>query len=359
MRILYVITELDPGGAEKALHHLLARLDRARFGVEVACLSGDGEVGEWIEREGITVHRLHLCLCNAPLALWHLWRLVRQGRFDVVHTFLFHANVVGRIVARLGGARRVVSSVRVEEPRRWHQWLNRLTWRLADRIVCVSESTKRFFCERARVPAARAAVIPNGVDASRFKPREGPPTPVQDPVRVIAVGRLEPQKGYDVLVEAARMCAERDIVFEVAVAGEGPDREMLEGRVRDAGLAETFRLLGTRDDVPELFAAADLFMSASRWEGMPNVVLEAMAAGLPVVGTSVGGTPEVVVQGETGLLVQPDDPHALAAAMAELMLDPETRQEFGQRGRQRVLAEFTWERNAEAHMRLYDAWLSP
>ena len=356
-RILYVITELDPGGAEKALHSLVARLDRERFAPEVACLSGDGEVGRWIEAEGVAVHRLHLRAWNAPLAAVRLWRLMRRGQFDLVHTFLFHANVLGRLATRLAAIPAVVSSVRVEEPRRWHQLLNRLTWRLADRIVCVSKSTAEFFCRACGAASGRVIAIPNGVDTERYRPTDRPPAPIQDPVRIVSVGRLDPQKGYDVLIEAARICTERDMVFETTIAGDGPERAALQQQIDAAGLADTVRLVGRSDDVPVLLASSDLFVSSSRWEGMPNAVLEAMATGLPVVATSVGGTPEVVAHGRTGLLVPPEDPAALAAAMADLVLDATRRRELGCAGRARVEAEFTWETNADAHMALYEGLL--
>ncbi len=354
-RILYVITELDPGGAEKALFHLVTRLDREQFEPEVASLMGDGVVGEWLEREGVAVHKLHASACSLPLAGVKLWRIMRRGQFDVVHTFLFHANVLGRLCARLARVPRVVSSVRVEEPRGSHRLLNRLMWRLADQFVCVSESTKQFFCERCRVPGERVAAIANGVDTDTFTPRSDSLGPIEEPVRIVSVGRLDPQKGYDVLIDAARICAQRDIVFQITIAGEGPDRAALQRRIAASGLAETVTLMGRSDDVPALLRSADLFVSASRWEGMPNAVLEAMAAGLPVVATSVGGTPELVVQGETGLLVPADDAQALADALTDLAIERGKRASWGKAGRARVEQHFTWERNAAAHMEFYGA----
>ncbi len=354
-RVLYVITELDPGGAEKALYHLVARLDSSRFQAEVACLSGQGQVGEWLERREVPVHYLRGRAAAWPLALARLTRLARRGRFDIVHTFLFHANLLGRMAARLAGVPRVVCSVRVEEPRRSHQLLNRLTRRLADRFVCVSRSTAEFFQRHCAAAPDRIVVIPNGVDASEFAPPQDPPAAAGRRLRVVSVGRLDRQKGYDTLVDAARLCAARGLEFETIVAGEGPERAALERRIADAGLAGAFRLIGRCDDVPALLRSADLFVSSSRWEGMPNAVLEAMATGLPVVAAAVGGSPELVEPDECGLLVPPDDPAALADAMADLLLGPARRVRFGQRGRERVLAYFTWERNADAHMALYDS----
>lgn len=344
MRILYLITELDPGGAEKALYHLVTRLDRRRFQPEVACLTGRGKVGQWIERQGIPVHYLEMRLMG-------LWALMAFGGFDVVHTFLFHANVLGRIVARLAGVRAVVSSVRVEEPRRLHQALNTLTWRLADRIVCVSESTARFFSQRTHADARRVVSIPNGVDASRF--RHGGRARPRRPV-VVSVGRLESQKGYDMLIKAVKLCADGGVDAEFAIAGDGPQRQELEQKISGYALGGKVQFVGRTDDVSGLLAAADVFVSPSRWEGMPNVVLEAMAAGLPVVATAVGGTTELVVHGQTGLLVPPDDTRAMADALTALVSTPTYRRKLGKRARARVLKHFTWERNVAAFSALYD-----
>ena len=308
-------------------------------------------MGQWIEREGIPVHYLQLRPTTWPVAVMRLWALMAWGQFDVVHTFLFHANVLGRIVARLAGVRAVISSVRVEEPRRHHQVLNTLTWRLADRIVCVSESTARFFCESTHADTRQVVSIPNGVDASRF--HRGGRARTQRPV-VVSVGRLDSQKGYDVLIEAAKLCADRGVDAEFVIAGDGPRRQELEQKIADYRLASKVQLVGRTDDVRGLLTAADVFVSSSRWEGMPNAVLEAMAAGLPVVATAVGGTVELVVHDETGLLVPPGDAGAIADAVTALVSDPTYRASLGKRAHTRVMTHFTWERNVAAFSALYD-----
>jgi len=348
-RILYLTTELDPGGAEKALYELVRRLDRRRFTPEVSCLAGRGVVGRWLKADRVPVHYLAAGPATWPLALLRLHRLMRRGRFDLVHTFLFHANVFGRVAARLAGVRRVVSSVRVEEPRGHHQALNALTWRLADRIVCVSQSTAEFFAARAHAHPTRLAVIPNGVDTTRFAPgRPSAGVPL-----VLSVGRLDRQKGYDVLIEAVRRCKDAGTPMRVAIAGDGPDRAALQKQISSRGLTGTVELLGRRDDVPDLLASAHLFVSASRWEGMPNAVLEAMAAGLPVGATAAGGTRELVVHGATGILAPPGNAESLAQAMALVLGDAALGRRMGALARERVEQHFTWEHTAQQHEALY------
>lgn len=352
-RILYAITELDPGGAEKALFHLVTRLDRRLFAPEVACLTGQGQVGQWIEDQGIVVHYLDLRPGCLPLALPRLYAVILAGRFEIVHTFLFHANVLGRAAARLVGVQRVVSSVRVEEPRRWHQALNALTWRLADRIVAVSGSTARFFCGHSHAMPDKVIVIPNGVDASHFRPAERREGRCGGRRRVVSVGRLDPQKGHDLVIEAARLCLRRGLSAEFVIAGDGPCADSLQQQVAADGLGESVRLIGRTDDVPGLLRTADVFVSGSRWEGMPNAVLEAMACGVPVVATAVGGCRELVLHEQTGLLVNPCDAQALAAALGRVLTDADAREEYGRQARRRVLEHFSWERNAEQHAELY------
>ena len=359
MRIFYLITELDVGGAEKALYELVRRLDRGRFEPVVGCLTGRGEVGDWLRDVGVEV--LHFDMRSA-LDLGVVRRVanaMRRHRSDGVHTFLFHANLIGRVAARLAGVRPVISSVRVEERRRSHLLLDWLTHRLVDVETCVSESTRRYTHERAGIPLDKLVVIPNGVDAARFA--DPPPPPAEwglpDDAPVIAtVARLDEQKNPMALLAAIAdeegLEGSRPVL---AWAGDGPMRGEVEREVARLGLGDRVRLLGRIADVRPLLGRADVFVLASRWEGMPNCVLEAMAAGLPVVATSVGGCPELVEHGETGYLVDPGDTSALSGALCRLLDDADLRLRMGRAARARVRKRFSLDAMAEANVRLYEA----
>lgn len=360
-RIFYLITELDVGGAEKTLFELATRLDRRRFEPAVGCLFGRGEVGRWLEERGVEV--VHFDMRGK--ADWGVVRRVRHELLrrgpELLHTFLFHANVVGRLAARRVPLKGVVSSVRVEERRRLHLLGDRLTRGLMDAETCVSESAREYTHRRARVPLDKLAVVPNGIEVERHTHPPPPPVswrlPADGPL-VATVARLDAQKDPETLIAAFALARQRVPKASLAWAGGGPLFAATRDRIRRAGLAECVRLLGAVDDVRPLLGAADAFALASRWEGMPNSVLEAMAAGLPVVATAVGGCPELVVDAETGLLVPPGDARALADALVSLLSDPPKARKMGQAGRARARDHFSLDGMVRANVAIYERLLS-
>jgi starch synthase (maltosyl-transferring) len=232
-----------------------------------------------------------------------------------------------------------------ERQKAWHLTLDRMTSRLACGSVCVSKDVLRFSVERGGLDPARLTVIPNGVDPSRFDvpPADRASLGVPgDAFLALAVGRLDVQKGLPDLLDAVERAAADVPALRLAVAGDGPLRGWLETEVAARpGLAGRVRLLGRRDDVPALMRAADLLVHASHWEGMPNVVLEAMAAGLPIVATAVEGVDELVVPGETGWIVPVRDPDAMALAIREAAADRDAAGRMGRAGRARASDEFS------------------
>jgi glycosyltransferase involved in cell wall biosynthesis len=234
--------------------------------------------------------------------------------------------------------------------------------RRMDAVVGVSAAQAEK-CRRAGVSQRRLAVIRNAVDPAPFD-RSDPtsrekllglfPTP---PAKVVvSAGRLSPEKGFDVLIDAAARVVTADATVGFVVFGDGPLRNDLAGRIaaRGSGLQERFVLAGFRTDVERFLPHADLAVLSSHTEGLPVVVLEAMAARLPVVATRVGGTPEVVVDGVTGFLVPPADPGALAGRIREALADEAGRREMGRRGRDRIDKEFTFARQAEQFRQLFE-----
>lgn len=360
-RIFYLITELDIGGAEKCLYQLASRLDRGRYEPVVCCLFGQGEIGGWLEARGVRVEYLAMRSKLDVGVVPRLCQLLRRYRPHVVHTFMFHANIVGRIAARLSGVPVVVSSIRVaEEGRRYHVWLDGLTHRLVDCETCVSEQVRAFTAKQARIPAEKLVTVPNGVETQQFECAGGamrqelglaPDIPV-----ITTIGRLNEQKGLPFLLRAAGEVVKEQPDATFLLIGAGPLEGELRRQVADLGLGGSVRFLGWRGDVPQILADTDVFVLASLWEGMPNVVLEAMASAVPVVATDVHGTAELVVDQETGLLVPPGEPAPLAEALLGLLESPERAAAMGRRGRQRVEEHFSMEamvrRNEELYRRL-------
>jgi starch synthase (maltosyl-transferring) len=354
-----VITDLDVGGAERAMVALATGLDRRRWLPSVVALGGDGALAEPLRNAEISVECLGVNRGGPVRAVRSLAGALNRSRPRLVQSFLFHANVAARLAAPLAGRPWVVGGLRVAERQRsWHLTLDRLTSGLATGSVCVSEGVARFSREVGRLDPDRLVVIPNGVDPAPFDLAQaadrasfGVPT---DAFLTLYVGRLDPQKGLEFLLGAASKVAEARPDWHLTLVGDGPGRKALRSRSEaDPTLGSRVHWLGRRDDVPALLKAADLLVLPSLWEGMPNVVLEAMAARLAVVGTAVEGTEDLVIPGQTGWLVPPGDSGELAAALLEAAADPLRLRLFGKAARDRVEASFTPGRVVEAYERLW------
>ncbi|HUU42339.1 MAG TPA: glycosyltransferase family 4 protein [Planctomycetota bacterium] len=352
-RIAFLITDLDVGGAERNLCMLARGLDRERFEVSAASLLAPGTVGEELSAAGISVTDVHMggygdCRAVARVARW-----LRQSRPDVLHTWLFHANVLGRLAARWVGVRGVVSSIRVAEPRRLHLAGERLTACLADCILVNSTSLRDYMIGAGLRPEV-LRVIPNAVDLERFAAGEQHSREGERPV-VLFVGRLAAQKGVDVLLRAASDERLRGAA-EFVIAGDGPDRAMLAALAQDLDL-EHVRFIGRTDRVPELLGEADVLVLPSRWEGLPNVVLEALAARCPVVATDVIGTRDLIRDGENGLMVPPEDASALAGALRRMLDDAVLRERVVKSGRE-TARRHSVASMVKAHVALYGELLA-
>ena len=356
VRIFYLITELDPGGAEQALFRLVTGIDREMYQPVVGCLCGAGGVGRWLQERGVEVLHFRMGHPTDLAALGRIAAEMRRRRPDLVHTFLFHANLIGRLAAFMARVPRVISSVRVEEPRWLHLLGDRLTRRLVDLEVCVSESSRAFTARRAGIPESKLAVVPNGVDLRHFDTvpqtfagwRLGAGQPV-----IGTIGRLDEQKDPVTFFRAAALVRERfpDVLF--AWAGGGPLRLRAEIEVSRLGIGDAVRFLGYLSDVRPFLARLAVFALASRWEGMPNVLLEAMAMRRPVVAAAVGGCPEIVADGDTGYLVPAGDPEVLAARICDILADRDRARAMGEAGRRRVEKRFSNERVIREWVNVY------
>ncbi|MDX2036235.1 MAG: glycosyltransferase [Isosphaeraceae bacterium] len=363
--ITFVITDLDVGGAERALAALVSGLDRRRWTPSVVCLDKEGALAEPLRRQGIEVVCLDVDRRRPWQAFTRTARVLRRLRPRLVQSFLFHANIAARIAALGSDIEWVVGGLRVaEHGRRSHLRLERFTQSLGAGWVCVSEGVRGHAIASGRLAPDRLVTIPNGVDVARFDetnpiprstlvPGLGPETTL-----VGFVGRIEHQKGVDTLLEAARGAWADRHDWALLIIGDGAKRTHFEAEVaRDPRLTKRTHFLGRRSDVPEILATMDLLVLPSRWEGMPNVVLEAMAARRAVVGTSVEGTSELIEDESTGLLVPPDDPEALGRAIERLVRDRPMREAFGRAGRARVEDHYSPAAVIRAYEELWSALL--
>mgnify|MGYP001040938267 CR=1 FL=1 len=362
-KVLHLITELNTGGAQKALVRLLARLDRQRFSPAVVCLyNGDGAVSHEIRDLGVPVTDLGMTAKWRWDAFWRLYRLLRRERPVILHTWMFHANLPGRLLGQVVGIPVVITSRRnVNIGGSIREWLTRWTAGLDDKVIAVCEQARQAEIERAQIPPQKVVTIHNGCDVKGFSQvpaeasaqiREALAIP-PDVSLIGSIGRLHPQKDFAALLTAVPKIQEQNPDIHLLLVGEGELRDDLEAQSQLTGLARLVTFAGYRTEIPEILGALDVFVLPSLWEGMPNVVLEAMAAGLSVVATAVGGTPEVVVDGITGLLVPPYDSDALAEAINRLLCDPDLRHRMGQAGRTRIEHHFSIEETVQRTEELY------
>lgn len=363
--IAFCITELEPGGAERNLMELATRLDPERFAAQVYCLAGPPDNPVLIERlqaHGIPIHYLDASRSlSAPIALVKLTRLLRQQRPQIVQSFLFHANILGTLAARFSRVPHVLTGIRVaEHGRRSHIALARSTSRLVDRHVCVSSAVADFM-RNAGLPCEKLVVIPNGVDLVRFESATaclpeslGLPAGRQ---LLLFVGRLDEQKGANRLLEILPGVFADHAECDLALVGDGPARPALERRAAQLGLAGRVHFLGWRAEIPEILKASQLLVLPSKWEGMPNVVLEAMAAGRAVVAFDVEGVAELL--GPTGgpQIAERNSSAAFAAHLRSLLEKPALRNELGIQNQRRVKQHFTLEQMVSRYEQLYDSLL--
>jgi len=361
-RICFLITELDQGGAERALVRIATGLPRDEWDVSVICLGPEGPLAAPLRAAGLPVNCLGVTSIRSPRSLWRatfgLVRLLKQIRPALLQTFLFHAGLAGRIAARLARVPVVVCGLRVAERRsRWRLRMDRWTDWLVDRHVCVSQAVADFSQRESRLPAGKLVVIPNGVDFDRFHQansadlsRFGIPAGAKV---LLTVGRLDPQKAPLELVRIFAELTADHPEWHLLLVGDGPLRTDLRQLIDADGLAGRVHLAGWQADVPEIMRSCDLFVLNSRWEGMPNVVLEAAAAGLPVIATRSEGVVEIVESGVSGVLVEVDQPQAMRAALESMMTHQNDAAARASRLQQIVSEQFTWQSVISRYAVLY------
>ena len=358
VRLAFCITDLDPGGAERALVQIVKRLDRLRWEPRVINLSREGRLSGELRDLGIPCEDLGATTRRDPRVLWRLYRSLARFEPQLLQTFLFHANVAGRLAALAAGVPVVVSGIRVAERRtnghlRWDRW----TQGLVTHTVCVSEATARFSTLTGGLSPSKLSVIPNGVEVERF--REVAPlsrsvlgVPEQAPL-LVGIGRLDPQKGWSELLEQLPTVWKQVPETRLVIAGEGPLRDELTARIAQIDQRSRVRLIGYCDEIPALLQTATALVVPSRWEGMPNVVLEGMAAARPIVATAAEGVTELIEHDRHGLVVPLDAGSGLATALIHMLTHPDEAARMGLAAQDRALRQFTWERVTEAYDQLY------
>ncbi|MGZ8412834.1 MAG: glycosyltransferase [Gemmatirosa sp.] len=352
LRIAFCIDSLaSSGGTELNAVRVAEQLAAQGHHLEVFTLRAEGAMGTRYASAGIPVHEVSvrsLVGVRTLLQVHAFAARLRAGRFDVVHSHDLYTNVVATCAARWAGVPAVVASKRWMQWRRSHRILNRAAFRLAHTVLGNSERVAHSLSEEDGVPVGRVAVVPNFVEEEAFERWPAGETEVRrralgipDGAPVVGiVARLREEKDHALLLDAIALARLRVPGVRLLLVGDGPEQETLERRVDALGLRDTVIFAGHLPNRPNPHLLFDVSVLCSKHEGFPNTVIEAMAAARPVVATAVGGVPDAVVDGETGLLVPPGDAAALAEGMTCLLRDGSRSRRMGAAGLARARAIF-------------------
>ena len=366
MKILHLITTLAGGGAEFHLLTLCRYQKKQGMEVVVACLSEFGKDGRSLRRdfenEGIRVIRL----CDGHRfelrSFSRIVRLVETERPNIFHTHLPRADLTGALARFLNPSVAWVCSLHAiysdDWSGRWSLPLLRFLWNRADAIICISHAVSDWLIAGG-MPADRAKVIYYGIEPDKFsQPRVDlrKEWALNGSAIIGSIGRLEPRKGHDCLIEAMAILVKRlpNVLLLIAGHDSWGYGVNLGRRIDELGLKDRVRLIGFQNDVVSFLNTLDVFALATNSEGFGQVVIEAMAAGKPVVTSKIAPLTEIVADGETGLLVESRSPQSFASAIAQLLIDPMERHRMGACGRERVTKSFTAERMTQETLLLYE-----
>ncbi len=364
INIAHVVVSHRMGGLERVVSSLIRHIDHERFRSALCCIEREGE---WVSDVRKYCEDVAM-ICKKPGVAYGLpfriARYLRAQRVDVVHCHNFAAYLYGSIGGRIARCPGIVYTVHGPEipSKKRHVLLQRLP--LADHVVAVSEHVRRGAIQKVGLKPERVMTILNGVDltpsevgrtAGRIRSEIGVP---EDALLLGTVARLTPEKDHETLLRAFARIVSQHAGARLLIVGDGPLREVLEKRVVELKINESAHFLGSRQDVASILSSLDVFVLASREEGLGIALLEAMAARVPVVATAVGGIPEIVVDGKTGLLVAPGDPDGLADAVMGLLMDKERGQSFVTEGAKRVAEQFDVSQMIRAYESLYVRLLS-
>jgi len=368
VRILLLSTSMGMGGADKLILTAARTMQSHGHDVQIVSLTELGPMGLEARDLGIPTQSLEMRRgVPEPRGMLRLVNLVRSWRPDVVHSHMVHANLMARALRLFVRIPALVSTIHnIYEGGRLLMAGYRLSNALVDHMTIVSEAAAERFLRERIVPRELLTVVPNGVDTDLFR---NVPAGARDALRHswgidrefvwLAVGRFEIAKDYPTMLRAFAAVREREPDSVLLLVGRGSLQKETEALANELHLGSAVRFLGVRQDVPQVMSAADAYVMSSAWEGMPMVLLEAAAAGLPIVATRAGGNHEVVHDGESGYLVPPRDSYALSQAMQRLMNHSETeRRKMGDAGRNHVRTHYGLHRVAEQWEGLYRAVLA-
>jgi glycosyltransferase involved in cell wall biosynthesis len=364
-----VIDSLDLGGAQVVLLNLIRHADVQRYEIDAACLHGRGVYWRRLAAEGVRTHSLsfhHYLPTYVPGLLW----LMMMRRYDVVHAHLLASNVIAKPLAALCRVRVRINhdhcNDKSTDPRKWAPAADKLTNRYSTHVIAVSESTRRYVVDVEEVPAERVTTIHNGVDIAAFQPHPGQRTEARqmwnfpaDAFVVAGIGRLTFQKNFALFLDVAAEVLRMHPRAFFLIAGTGEDEAALREQAQRLGIAERVRFLGYVAEMAKLYPATDALLLTSRYEGLPITILEAMAAGVPIVSSDLDGVQEILVDEEDAALVPPGETARYVERLSSLINEPARAERYAAAALEKVRSRFSAQamtRNVEA---IYERYLPP
>ena len=364
-KVVHIVEDLKVGGLEKIIAGIATGVDPRKFEVEIWCLANGGQVADWLQQMGVTVHIFNWRTYHNPLNILRLSRHLRKSRVDIVHTHAYFGSTFGRIAALAAGITRLLAHVHTShcDFSRRHLLIEKGLSYATQKIICVSDAVRDYVENCEGISPEKTCVVYN-VPLWLFENGSARPPSrhllgfsEQDCV-IVSVGSLVENKGHRVVIEALRRLRPAHPQLKLLILGDGPLRSELERRVQCYQLASAVVFAGVVSDPRPFLALSDIFVLPTiQREGLSLSILEAMDQGLPVVASRIGGIPEAVEHNRSGLLVPPKDSLALSAAIARLASDGSERRAMGAEGRRLVARRFRRDRMIAQIESLYDALL--
>jgi len=354
IKVLNLIDSLYAGGAESLLARFaLEARKHENFRIDILTLYRRGFFEEELKVKGISVSCLNLSFKYDFSKIFLLRRILEEGEYDLLHVHLFPADIFSAIASLLVKKPRLIFSEHSVYNRRrsikLYKFIDRFVYSRYCKIVCVSDLVKAELDRYLPQVASKSVVIKNAVEVQDF------PDTLNKSYDIIFVGRLEKAKGVDVLLRAIQLLEKnRSLNLKVAIVGDGSQRDYLKNMVRDLEIKSKVEFLGVREDVSELMRSSKIFVLPSRWEGLPMVILEAMANKVPIIASAVGGIPEVISDGIHGLLIEPDNWDVLASRIELLLNDASLRKKLSENAFERVLSDYSIKEYCKNMLKLYE-----
>ena len=351
MKVLHLITSLEVGGTQRGLLLGLPRFNQEKYEHVICSLMDRMQMRNQFLQTGIKVKSLGVNTKTDMLALLRLRSLIKELRPDILHTYLLHSNIIGRIIGRLSDVPVIIGSERtIGQVGSLGRILTKVTNPLTDVVEVNSHIGAKAIKKDLGVPLNKIVVIPSGLDTNkylassdRFRIRSSLGLSDKQHL-VLYIGRLRPVKGVDKGLKGFKKVLQKHPTAHLALAGEGEQSPTLQSLASELGIYENVTFLGIRNDLPDILSACDSVLIPSRNEGLPRVAIEAMAAGKPIIATKVGGTPEAIIDGVTGILVRPNDIDQMGNAISHLIGNVKLQKRLGAAGRKRAIQHYSVEK---------------